>query len=138
MQSSDYRISIKALILDKTRTKFLAIKNDKGKWNLPGGGIDPGETIEECVKREVMEETGLRVTFVASKESYFISGARNDGVLTALPFHITSVADFNYTKTPDCVEMRFIEAKDMKDLDFYRPVNQFGELFDPKKHVSDN
>jgi 8-oxo-dGTP diphosphatase len=30
-------------------------------WLLPGGGQEPGETEEECVKREMREETGLEV-----------------------------------------------------------------------------
>ncbi|HEY2350690.1 MAG TPA: NUDIX domain-containing protein [Puia sp.] len=31
----------------------------RGKWDLPKGKLDPGETLEECALREVEEETGV-------------------------------------------------------------------------------
>ena len=35
-----------------------------GWWTLPGGGLDPGESLEEAMVREVMEETGLEASAV--------------------------------------------------------------------------
>ncbi len=34
----------------------------KGRWNGLGGKIDPGETPEECAKREALEEMGAEIT----------------------------------------------------------------------------
>jgi 8-oxo-dGTP diphosphatase len=36
----------------------------KGKWSLPGGFMNMDENAEECAKRELFEETGLKITDV--------------------------------------------------------------------------
>lgn len=32
-----------------------------GEWHIPGGRLEPGESLSECCRREVREETGLEV-----------------------------------------------------------------------------
>jgi 8-oxo-dGTP diphosphatase len=45
--------------------RVVLVKRDheplKGEWNLPGGGVELGETLEAACAREVLEETGLIV-----------------------------------------------------------------------------
>ncbi len=59
-----YRISVKGLLLDETRTRFLLVQEDNGKWELPGGGLDHGETPHDCLRREIREEMGLLVSWM--------------------------------------------------------------------------
>ena len=50
----------RAIIVQDGRI-LLTHELNSGWWLIPGGGIEEGETPEECVIREVEEETGLIV-----------------------------------------------------------------------------
>ena len=49
-----------AIIMDKGRILLLKMRAT-GKYHLPGGGISPGERIEETLRREVREEAGIEI-----------------------------------------------------------------------------
>lgn len=56
-------IGIGAIIICDGKILLEKRKNDpgKGKWSVPGGKVELGESIEQTVLREVREETGLKV-----------------------------------------------------------------------------
>lgn len=70
---------------------------ERGQWTVPGGGVEPGETLAEAVKREVREETGVRIS---------VGGVQAVTELTVL--HREETAQFNfatYTATPETREL---------------------------------
>ncbi len=38
--------------------KLLMIHTDRGDYKFPGGGVEPGESLEAALRRELLEETG--------------------------------------------------------------------------------
>jgi 8-oxo-dGTP pyrophosphatase MutT (NUDIX family) len=52
-----YRVSVKAIVFD-AEDRLLVVQERAGHWELPGGGWEHGETLEQCVRREFREELG--------------------------------------------------------------------------------
>ena len=46
-------------------TVLIHKRSDNGWWGFPGGSMEIGETLEQCLKREILEETGLYVRPIA-------------------------------------------------------------------------
>lgn len=69
IKSSYYRVSVKAKI--NFNGKILLVKEDGKKWDLPGGGIEHFETIQEALTRELTEEIGVSEFSIISGPKIF-------------------------------------------------------------------
>jgi len=48
------------IVIENNKNEFLFIlRSDNFNWGIPAGGLEEEETIEQCIRREVLEETGL-------------------------------------------------------------------------------
>lgn len=67
-----FRLSAHAVIVDDSG-KILQLKSTYGgkRWGLPGGALEPGETIHEALARECLEELGVEVKILYMSGMYF-------------------------------------------------------------------
>lgn len=68
MKEKPYKLATRVLIKDRLGRclllkRSLTSKTNGGKWEFPGGKVDSGEDFYEALKREITEETGLKVSF---------------------------------------------------------------------------
>ncbi|MFK4267874.1 NUDIX hydrolase [Streptomyces milbemycinicus] len=59
-------MSVAGVIVDDAGRALLIKRRDNGKWEPPGGVLEPGETIPDALQREVLEETGIKIALPAT------------------------------------------------------------------------
>ncbi|WP_077302519.1 HAD-IIA family hydrolase [Virgibacillus pantothenticus] len=55
------KAGVAGIIFDSDQRVLLMKRADNGLWGVPSGHVEPGETVEEAIIREIREETGLEV-----------------------------------------------------------------------------
>ena len=117
IKSPYYRVSVKAKI--NFNGKTLLVKEDGKKWDLPGGGIEHYETIDEALKRELTEEIGVSDFIITSGPKIFkmIDAAANRPLIfIAYELELDSATEFHPS---DNVEIGLFEPEKIQDTATY-------------------
>jgi 8-oxo-dGTP pyrophosphatase MutT (NUDIX family) len=118
-----------AIVTDEEGNVLLHQRRDSGRWALPGGVMDIGETIAQCAEREVKEETGLTVT------AYHLIGIYSD------PDHVFVYSDGevrqefsvcfacrilggDIAKSDESLEVKFWPVQDLDNLEMHPSIRQ--------------
>ena len=105
-----YTVSVAAIVVNDKKEVLLLnhVLRPRSGWGFPGGFLDANEAPHEAVKREVLEETGLRLddlklkrTLVRGRHLEVIFSARPIGEARVLTSEIYELGWFRTDKLPD-------------------------------------
>lgn len=129
-----YRISMKGIVVDE-QGRLLLTREDNGKWELLGGGLDFGEDPMDGLRREIAEETGLTVTWVSPTPKYFTTSLHSNGKrYIANVVYEVKLANLDFTPSDECEELRFCTVEEARQLPLFENVSKLLDVFDPALH----
>jgi 8-oxo-dGTP diphosphatase len=85
-----------------------------GRWAVPGGKVEHGETMAEAVTRELREETGLEG--VCGRLLGWAEIVEPDAHFVILDFEVTLLTDAEPVAGDDAAEVRWVDLPDVAEL----------------------
>lgn len=112
------RIPCVGAVIKDSAGRLLLIKRGHepgaGLWSLPGGRIEPGETHQQALAREVLEETNLRVECRRLLGTAELPGA--DGTVIDVSDYLAVVTGGELAAGDDAADARWAAAADLERL----------------------
>ena len=105
----------------------------RGKWDLPKGKLDAGETIEACAVREVMEETGLKEI----NPGELAGTTSHDYFDTYLQKHVTKETFWYRMHAPGIQLLEPQAEEDITEIRWVKPDDIDQHLSDSYPNVAD-
>jgi len=112
-----------AIVLDEEGRVLLQRRGDNGQWGIPGGSLEIGERIDETVRQEVWEETGLtvevvRLSGIYSDERFFVVYPNGDQMKVVVAVFVCRVLGGMLTADgEESLELRYFSREDFPPLE---------------------
>lgn len=123
MDNKSNIVAISALIKNKEWDKFLIIKRSENeiaypwKWAFPGGKLEPGESIIDTLKREVLEEVGLEIENSKEFIKDFTFMRKDWHNVVGLSFSVTALT-YDVILPKDFEDFKWITENELKNFDY--------------------
>jgi 8-oxo-dGTP diphosphatase len=133
LPSTFYRVAAKALIFDEAG-RLLVTKNEDNEWEIPGGGWEYEESAEECLRRELQEETML--TLASLGELRFVFPAVSDrGWHVLRVVYVATVEPGTPKPADDMIDAAYVTKEQLLALPFTpgdAPIKDYaGQIWPP-------
>lgn len=106
---------------NKINVLLIKRKNDpfKGQWAIPGGFVEEDENLEDAAKRELVEETGIKVKTIEQVKAFGAPGRDPRGRTISIAFLGWIDCEDNPVAGDDAAEAKWFELDDLpEDLAF--------------------
>lgn len=110
-------LAVSAVVRDTTGRYLLVLRSappESGRWTLPGGKVEPGETLREALVREVGEETGLGVR--VGSEVGVLERAAPDGTVYEIHCFTADPLDGVVAAGSDAAGVRWAAVDELRTL----------------------
>lgn len=119
--------AVSAIVPDSDGRILLIRRTDNDYWSIPGGGLEPGESVREATAREVKEETGIdcEVTGLVGIYSDPNHVAAYDDGEVRQEFSIcftTRMLGGTITTSRESSEVRFVATKEISDYEMHPSI----------------
>ncbi len=109
----------RAVIRDQEGRILFIRRRDNGLWAMPAGGQELGESILECLKREVKEESGLDVILATPMAIYsqvsIVTASGDPYQLFLVQFLVDEWSGELVTETDETVDARFLDLDELPE-----------------------
>ncbi len=104
----------RGVLIDGNKVLLIRHTYVKG-WQFPGGGVDAGETMENTMRREVVEETGYETVGEVIMHGVFLNNevSKRDHVALYIVRNFRQVRSFEPNR--EIAEVRWFEVNELPD-----------------------
>jgi len=122
--NSKYNLGVGGAVVHEGKLLMVkrASRRGRGNWQIPGGFVEPDETIELAVTREVFEESGVesKVKSILGIRNRYDDNSDNS---TYVVFLLEYIGGTHTADTTETSEAKFFTLDEIKSLEQVPPIN---------------
>ncbi|PIR93514.1 hypothetical protein COT99_00415 [Candidatus Falkowbacteria bacterium CG10_big_fil_rev_8_21_14_0_10_43_10] len=131
-------------IIIRNKNKILVLKradsdkSDSNLWDIPGGKIEQGESIDDAIKREVLEEIGVAMPPVILKDLHGLIFEDFDDVnKLVIAVFFCDIPSINIHLNPEHSEYEWIDVKELTERKLGRILRSLQPFLSPQDDIVD-